>query len=760
MERTPGFAELFLQQAVEPLGREQVDDVIARAADRLALDLGPEARRTLVELTDRFLTSRPQPGPALDMLARVRDYQEQKAGVDEAEPASPAFVERVFSIYTGLPRFVVARSATRSAADVRAWFEDHLVGQREAIDAVVQAIALFKAGLHDPRRPLGTFLFVGPTGVGKTELARALATFLFGSAHRMLRFDLGEFKDFASFERLLGDPQRPREPALLVDAVRAQPFQVVLFDELEKAHPNVLDVLLGLLDEGRVSTPRGETLDLRSCFVICTSNVGALEGQRGLGFASEDPALRRRRTLTALEAAFRPELLNRFQHVVPFHPLDDAMVRRIARHELKEILHRDGITSRNLVVEVDDAALDLVVEHGFDPRWGARGLVRELQRRIVLPLAMTLMESRVVPGQILKVTGADGHVRVRRLDTEQSREIRREAEPIRLAGRTWDKADVDQGLRRLREDLEALQLGVGVEGVGAAQDALLAARAHPDFWADQDRAARDLRELDHLTRTLDRLDRLRRRVDDLATDLAAADTRTKVMHLAQRLDEVRAATTEAFRELVHMGREGAWDALVEVAPLGEGRLARDHLVRMYVAWAEHQGMEVVWLLDPRTDDEPAFFAVRGPYAAGLLRLEAGVHRVRDGEEHAAARVRVGPWTDRVKPVVFADHQAIKGAIGAFGGRIKSRLTTEDGLVLQNGRTLAQNRDLAVDVAGAWSEAPGPSDDVVRRYDLVAPLVRDVLTGEATGRPDATSPEKLHALLCRRVDLVGQGPEAA
>src|SRR5690606_20989613 len=121
---------------------------------------------------------------------------------------------------------------------------------------------------------------------------------------------------------------------------------------------------------------------------------------------------------------------------------------------------------------------------------------------------------------------------------------------------------------------------------------------------------------------------------------------------------------------------------------------------------------------------------------------------------------VAPWTDRIKPVVFADHQAIKGAIGTFAGRIKSRLATEDGLVLQNGRTLSENRELAVDVAGAWAEAPGPSDVVVRRYDLVAPLVRDVLTGEATGRPDATSPERLHELLCRRVDVVGQGPEAA
>ncbi|MCB9664608.1 MAG: AAA family ATPase [Alphaproteobacteria bacterium] len=759
LERTPGVTELFVHQAVEALDDAQVDRVLAAAAAEVELELEPAARASLVDLTRRFLPSRPQPGPALDLLQRVRHYQEQKAGIDEPEAATPAFVERVFGIYAGLPAFVVSRSTTRSTQEIRSWFEERLVGQREAIESVVQAIALFKSGLHDPRRPLGTFLFVGPTGVGKTELARALATFLFGSPHRMLRFDLGELKDESGVHRLLGSPYRPREPALLADAVRQQPFQVVLFDELEKAHPAVLDVLLSVLDEGRATTPSGDTVDLRSCFVLCTSNVGAQDASRAVGFGAAEPGRHRADLLAALEKTFRPELLGRFQHVVPFHPLDVEQVRRIARIALREILGREGITSRNLVVEVDDEALDLVISSAFDARWGARGLARELQRLVVMPLAVTLMEHRIEPGQVLKVTAQDGHVRVRRLDTATTHEARREAEPIPFDGRRAARPDLEEAARALDHDLAALSTAAGEGSLLVTRRLLESRRTRAGFWDDTEGAARELRDLDAVTRTLERLDRLRTRIADLHADLERSSLRSQLVGIAARAEELREAMATAWRELVHVGPDGMWDALVHVRPLGRTRLARDLLVRSYTAWAEQQGLRVDWLCEPRADDEAAWFAVCGPYAHGLLRLEAGVHRVADGEAHDAARVRVAPWIDRTRPVVFVDHRALKG-LGAYGGKIRSRLACEGGWVLQNHRTLSENRDLALHVAAAWAEAPEPVDLVVRRYDLVAPLVRDALTGHTSGRPDALGPERLHELLCRRVEVASSGPEAA
>jgi ATP-dependent Clp protease ATP-binding subunit ClpC len=633
---------------------------------------------------------------------------------------------------------------------MRAWFRERIVGQERAIDAVVEAIALFKAGLHDPTKPIGTFLFVGPTGVGKTELARATAAYLFGSPHRLLRFDLSEYKDYHAFETLVGNPRDPDSPARLIDPVRAQPFQVVLLDELEKAHPNVWDLLLPLLDEGHLTSGAGRRTDFRNTLVIATSNVGAAASTRALGFDRQVDAGASIRK--ALEAEFRPELINRFQHVVVFHALTAEQVRAIARHELAQILRREGIARRNLVVDVDDGALDLVIERGYDPKYGARALKRELQRGVVLPLAMTLMEREVAPGSLLRVSPRDGQIQVRVIDTAESRKNKREQAPIPVGdGRKVGRDELRRDVEAARERVEALAKAMDEAFLRVERDRLVALRGEPDFWRDAAAAARDVRDLDTLTVALDRLDRLRARGEALSQALGQADTRTRLVHAGNDLARLVADTAVAWRELVVMKDGGHWDALVEVRPIG-GRMARDLLVETYTRWAAAQQMTVEWLFEPRGDLEPAMFAVQGRYPHGLLRGEAGVHRVRRGEDHDAARVRVAPWTDVRGEVRFGEGRAVKAA-GAYGGTLRSRLACGAGFVLQNARTLAENRALALDVAPSWSAAPPASEAVVRRYDLEPLLVRDVLTDETTGRTDALQPEPFHALLCRRVDAL-------
>ncbi len=264
-------------------------------------------------------------------------------------------------------------------------------------------IAFYKARLHDKSKPIGSFLFVGPTGVGKTELARTLAEFFFGSERRMLRFDMSEFADYNSFEMLIGSPQAsPERPARLVDPVRLQPFQVLLFDELEKAHRNIQDLFLQLLDEGRLTTPRGETVELpqhdhdRHLERRIVRGHDAVDRlwRQGDGYDADKAMRRSRRN-------FRPEFLNRFQHVVLFHPLTRDQATRIARIDLQSVLRREGIAGRNLIVDVHDD----VIEHVLGDRirsalWRPR-IKREIKRQIILPLATLLMERAPEPGSLI-----------------------------------------------------------------------------------------------------------------------------------------------------------------------------------------------------------------------------------------------------------------------------------------------------------------------------------------------------------------------
>jgi ATP-dependent Clp protease ATP-binding subunit ClpC len=754
LERTPQYSDLFRKIRVSPLEESQASVVVERAAERVQTPIGADGLRTLRELTSRFLPTRPQPGPALSLLQQATHYLREKQGVGEPVPVDRAFIERVFSIYSGLPPFIVSRDVTMSVADLRAWFRERLVGQEEAIESVVEAIALFKSGLHDPSKPIGTFLFVGPTGVGKTELARALATFLFGSPQRMLRFDMSELKSYDSFEVLLGDPDNPTRPAALLDPVRAQPFQLVLLDEIEKSHPNIWDLLLPLLDEGRLTPPRGEAVDFRSTLVICTSNVGAQDAQlRAVGFG-EAKTGGGARLREALELHFRPEFLNRYQHIVVFQPLTRTQVAQIARKELNRVLQRDGIVSRQLAVEVDESALDLVVSRGFDSRFGARALKREIQSSLVMPIAIALTEKTIEPGQIVRVTARDQHIRVQLIDTPSSRESRREREPIRSIGRKWTPDELRRSVAALGARLEGISLRVGEADLVEELERLTRARMEHTFWQGGEESAQALQNFEYTQHAVTMLTHLR---TEIATAAARAEEpRPKSLaELVRALSQLETAVDAAELELVCMGLSERCDALVEIRPLGEGgRTARDLLLETYQAWAAARGFATELLREPLDADEPVLMSIAGQHAYGFLHHEQGLHRVVLAQASSVARVRSIPWTGRRVPVGFREQRALK-RFGVYGGKIRSHVECDGGLVLQNSRSLAENRELALELVGSWKQAPPPTDDIVRRYEPETPLLRDVLTDTNSGHPEALKPERFHRLLCQRIRRVSE-----
>jgi len=536
-----------------------------------------------------------------------------------------------------------------------------------------------------------------------------------------------------------------------------------LLDELEKAHNHVWDLLLPLLDEGRLTPPTGGTVDFRNTIVICTSNVGAISSsERVVGFGqSGGKDDRSERVQEALEEAFRPEFLNRFQHVVVFHPLERDQVRTVARQELKRIMAREGITGRNLVVDVQEPAFDLVIDRGFDPRYGARALKRELQRQLVMPLAMTMMEKAPPPGSLLQISVRGDRIRVRVIDTPESREHAQEQEPIRTVdGRKLSRDDIANFLTTVGAMVDAVSGELDEPALAKRQKYLENFRRQPGFYRDAQFAQQCILELDQLNRQLDRLDRLRDRFMDIEESFSEADSRERVARVGQRIEHLHRDVENARRELVLMGEDGFWDAIVEITMVGgDAEMARDVLVETYVRWAKKYGLKLTWLSVPQDPNEPVLWSICGHYAYGILRGENGLHRVRRGDDHSTARVRVVPWTDATldERVRYSDHRAIKG-MGQYSQKLRSRLALEGGLLLQNGNTLGENQELANQLMPSWRAASAPSDTIVRRYDLDPFKMRDTITGVSSGRTDALHAEAFHDLLMRRVDALSKTGE--
>jgi ATP-dependent Clp protease ATP-binding subunit ClpB len=275
-----------------------------------------------------------------------------------------------------------------------------VVGQDEAIAAVSDAVRRARAGLKDPRRPIGSFLFLGPTGVGKTELARALAQFLFDDESAMVRIDMSEYMEKFAVSRLVGAPPGYvgyEEGGQLTEAVRRRPYQVILLDEIEKAHPDVFNVLLQVLDDGRLTDSQGRTVDFKNTVVIMTSNIGS---QQIMAFAGrpggEDYESMKRRVTDDLRGAFRPEFLNRIDEVIVFHALTDAELVAIADMLLVDLQGR--VAGNDLVLELTPAARALIVREGTDPAFGARPLKRTIQRLVENPFARALLSGTFKPG--------------------------------------------------------------------------------------------------------------------------------------------------------------------------------------------------------------------------------------------------------------------------------------------------------------------------------------------------------------------------
>jgi ATP-dependent Clp protease ATP-binding subunit ClpC len=718
----PRAQSAFRALRIRSLTEAETVSVLRHALEQVEVDVEAEESVLLetVELSQQFLPEVAQPGGSMRLLRAtvddVLERQENTFGTGDVLSSLAAL--------SGLPLVLLDPQRPLDLDVVGTFFGQHVLGQEEAVRAMIDRIALIKAGLTDPTRPLGVYLFVGPTGTGKTELAKTLAAFMFGSAGRLVRLDMSEFQTPDSLERLLGDTSLDSQGSPLIASVRRDPFSVVLLDEFEKAAAPIWDLFLQIFDDGRLTDRSGRTADFRRCIIILTSNVGsALQAGPSVGFVGDDTVFRPREIERALGRTFRAEFLNRIDKVVVFRPFGREQMRALLDKELDEVVSRRGLRARPWTMEVDETAVTFLLEAGFSPTLGARPLKRAVEQHLLTPLARAIVDARVPEGeQFLFVTAPHDRIEVQFVGLEDASTT--ETAPREAAEEALEVVPTDGGeelralLRggqfsrraqhRLLADLEEIETRLRNEIVEAKQVALDLVSS-PGFWEDEGRfqvlaeaeyldrfeaAANTASKLgNRLSRHLERVSNVR---GDNANDAAELCELlgTRIYALASALQGIESsAPFELFVLLRVVGTS---------QPDSDQDGFLSQLVGMYFGWAERRGMHVSAL---RRSDEEALLFVSGLGAWVILQPETGLHVY----ELADADGRDGPSVERV---------SVSVQIAACEPSDRS----DPGVLTRQAN-------------GAFAGARPPAQ-VVRRYRAApSPLVRDAVRGYRTGRLD-------------------------
>jgi ATP-dependent Clp protease ATP-binding subunit ClpB len=357
--------------------------------------------------------------PELEKRLSQATAAEEKAPTLVRNKVTEEEIAEVVSKWTGIPVSKMLQGEKEKLLHMEEALAKRVVGQDEALRIVANAIRRSRAGLSDARRPNGSFLFLGPTGVGKTELCKALAEFLFDTEEAMIRIDMSEFMEKHSVARMIGAPPGYvgyEEGGYLTEAVRRRPYSVILLDEVEKAHPDVFNVLLQVLDDGRLTDGQGRTVDFRNTVIIMTSNLGSQVIQEYAG--EQNYARMKTAVMEVVQQSFRPEFINRIDDIVVFHPLGTKQIRAIV--DIQLIYLRKRLQERNMDLTLDDGARDLLGEAGFDPVYGARPLKRAIQQQIENPLATKILQGEFAPGDRIRIGARAGELTFAKADERRA----------------------------------------------------------------------------------------------------------------------------------------------------------------------------------------------------------------------------------------------------------------------------------------------------------------------------------------------------
>lgn len=641
---------------------------------------------------DQYFPAVSQPGRLFKLL-RTAFHQAAARGRGSRELDRALLLESIAAT-TGMPIELLDEVRPLDLDALRSRFNHSVMGQSEAVDALVARLAMMKAGVTDPSRPLGVFLFAGPTGTGKTELAKCLTSYLFGSPDRMLRIDMSEIRS-GNLERLTGSPSAG-DANSLASRIRQQPFSVILLDEFEKADPAAWDLFLQVFDDGRLTDASGNTADFRQSIIILTSNLGARVAQGvPLGFgAGSAPDFRAEEIEKAIADAFRPEFINRIDRVLCFRPLSRETMRAILAAELQKALARRGLRQRPWLVEIDTTATEFLLEKGFSPTLGARPLQRAIDRFLLGPLAEAVVRGDFPEGEdFVFLYAKDGRLRwdLASADAAVSEPASSELPTLTLRQMALSPAGSRAEIAVLSDRLDDLCGLIELDAFHQRRAEIFSRMSDDGFWNAADRFI-VLGEAEYLDRIESAVRAARQTVERLANQPEGSQAkRSLIAKMALRIHLLE----HAWQDAGEGKSSAAWIGLRSLEDTPKSRIFAATLAAMIESWAVRRDMEIKPM---KCSGWHRAWAIDGFAALRILELEHGLHVAEEGGLGETATVQISVAAQPYVP---------------------------ESLLTEPSSTLA-----------AKALERSASHDILRRYqEYPTPLVRDRRRDFRTGRLD-------------------------